>query len=235
MGPAHFNRRDFVAARGSLAFLTSCDRRTEMAGADDIASLDLVELTGAIRRGAISSVDAVNACLHRFDRLDGALNSFITLDRSGALAAAKKADADRAAGSPCGPLHGAPIAIKDNIDVAGLRCSAASEAYATRQSTEDALVIKALRTAGAVILGKLNMHEVAFGATGAVSNAGPACNPFDRERITGGSSSGPAAAVAAGLCFAAVGTDTGGSIAYRRQCAAFPASSRPTGSSTQAA
>lgn len=138
-----------------------------------------------------------------FDRLrelNAKLNAFITL-----LPEARSED-------PSGPLAGMTVAIKDLIDTAGVLTTAGSEIYKDRVPTDDAVVVARLKRAGAIIVGKTNTHEFAFGPNGAISFYGPARNPHNTEFITGGSSSGSAAAVAAGMCDAALGTDTGGSI-----------------------
>jgi aspartyl-tRNA(Asn)/glutamyl-tRNA(Gln) amidotransferase subunit A len=110
------------------------------------------------------------------------------------------------------PLHGIPIALKDNIDTAGLRTTAASGVFKDRVPTDDAEVVVRLKRAGAVILGKLNLHEFALGGTSAVTYFGPVHNPWALDRVSGGSSGGSAAAIAADMCYGALGTDTGGSI-----------------------
>src|SRR5690606_28491560 len=124
----------------------------------------------------------------------------------------------RARGEPRGPLHGIPVGLKDLVDVAGVPTTAASAAYADRVAERDAEVVERLRAAGAVLLGKLNLHELAYGASSAVGAFGAVRNPWDPTRTAGGSSSGSAVALACGLCYGAIGTDTGGSI---RQPAAF--------------
>ena len=110
------------------------------------------------------------------------------------------------------PLHGIPIGLKDLFDTAGVRTTAGSALFADRVPSEDAEVVRRLKAAGAVIVGKLNMHEFAYGDTSAQSHFGPVRNPWNRDRVAGGSSGGSAAAVAAGLCYGALGSDTGGSI-----------------------
>src|SRR5262249_9101952 len=129
-----------------------------------------------------------------------------------ALAAAREIEADIRRGKYRGPLHGIPIAIKDNIDTAGIRTTAATGAFKDRVPTEDAEVIRRLKNAGAIFLGKLNMQEIAAGGSSAVSFFGPVHNPWALDRVPGGSSGGSAASVASGLCFAALGTDTAGSV-----------------------
>ncbi|MGE0183158.1 MAG: amidase [Parvularculaceae bacterium] len=203
------SRRQTLAGLGSIAIAACANRHFET---DDLTLLGIKELSDGFSARRFSPVDAVDACFARINRFDGIINAFITLDQDGAREAAARALSEISAGQKRGLLHGVPIAIKDNIDVAGFPRTAASNAYTDYWPAADAEVVRRLKAAGAIILGKLNMHEVAFGATGAVSNVGPARNPWNPDRITGGSSSGAAAAVAAGFCYAAVGTDTGGSI-----------------------
>ena len=178
----------------------------------DLTKLDLSEAAAAVRAKAVSPVELTQACIERIGRLDKKLNSFITLTPERALDEAREAEQAIVQGSWRGPLHGIPIAIKDNIDTAGVLTTAASGVFAKRIPTEDAEVIKRLKAAGAIILGKLNMHEFAAGTTSAISHYGPVRNPWNPDHIAGGSSGGCGAAVAAGFCYGAVGTDTGGSI-----------------------
>ena len=152
------------------------------------------------------------ACLQRIERLNPALNAFITVTPEEALAQARTADAEVRRGRWRGPLHGIPLGLKDNIDTAGVRTTLASAVFENRVPSADAEVVRRLKAAGAVLLGKQNLHEVAFGTTAAVSHFGPVHNPWQHDRITSGSSGGSAAAVAAGLCLGAVATDAGGSI-----------------------
>jgi len=174
--------------------------------------LTIADASDRIRSRQLSSVDLTRACLERIHRLNPALNAFITVTADLALQQAGAADAEIVTGRWRGPLHGIPIALKDLIDVAGIRTTAASNQYRNRVAQEDATIVAQLKQAGAVIVGKTNLHEFAFGGSGMVSAYGPARNPWDTTRITGGSSSGSAAAVAAGMCVAAIGTDTAGSI-----------------------
>jgi aspartyl-tRNA(Asn)/glutamyl-tRNA(Gln) amidotransferase subunit A len=185
---------------------------------DDLSELDLLEAAQAVQSGALSPVELTRSCLDRIGRLDGRLASFITVTAEAAITAARRAEDEVARGRYRGPLHGIPIALKDNIDTAGVRTTAASAVLADRVPTEDADVVERLNAAGAIVLGKLNMHEFALGTTSAISHFGPVHNPWDLERIAGGSSGGSAAAVAACLCFGAVGTDTGGSIRIPAAC-----------------
>lgn len=174
--------------------------------------LTLIEAAEQIRARQLSPVELTRECLARIEQLDPALNAFITITADLALEQARRAESEISAGSYRGSLHGIPIGLKDLFDTAGVRTTAASNQYRERIPAEDAGVVRRLKNAGAVIVGKLNMHEFAFGISGVVSAFGPAKNPWDVQRITGGSSSGSAAAVAAGLCVAALGSDTSGSI-----------------------
>lgn len=172
----------------------------------------IFECAPLLRAKALSPLELTNACLERIGRLNPVLNAFITVSSETALAQARTAETEIARGEWRGPLHGIPIALKDLIDTAGIRTTAASALLADRIPTEDAEVVRRLKQAGAVILGKNNLHEFAYGGSSLVSHFGDVHNPWDTGRIAGGSSGGSAAAVAAGLCFAAIGTDTAGSI-----------------------
>ena len=174
--------------------------------------LTLLPAAEQIRTRKLSPVELTRECLANIDRLNPTLNAFITVTADLALAQAQHAEEEIAAGNYRGPLHGIPIALKDNIDTAGIRTTAGSNQYRDRIPTEDAEIVRQLKLAGAVIVGKNNMHEFAFGGSGVISAFGPAKNPVDPKRITGGSSSGSAAAVASGMCIAAIGTDTAGSV-----------------------
>jgi len=165
-----------------------------------------------LRSGRISSVELTRTALDRIEVHNTALNAVVTVTAELALEAARQADRDLRAGRDRGPLHGIPVGLKDVIDVRGVRTTMGSASCQDYVAARDATVVRRLRRAGAVMIGKLHTQEFAYGATGADSFTGPARNPHDPGRIAGGSSSGPAAAVAAGLCYAAVGTDTGGSI-----------------------
>ncbi len=188
------------------------------AEAQDFDALTLKQASDLLRAKNVSSMELVQACLKRIEAHNPALNAFLTVTGDQALESAKSAQAEIQLGKWRGPLHGIPIALKDNIDTAGIRTTAASQLLKDRIPAEDAEVVRRLKNAGAVILGKLNMNEFAFGRTSADTYFGTVHNPWNPDRITGGSSSGPAAAVSAGLCFGALGTDTAGSI---RMPAAF--------------
>ncbi|HVP05409.1 MAG TPA: amidase, partial [Dehalococcoidia bacterium] len=176
------------------------------------AYLSIAEAAERIRSRELSPVELTEACLARIEKLEGKLNAFIRVMADEARASASTAADEIARGDYRGPLHGIPIALKDLFDVAGVPTTAASKILADNIAATDSAATKRLREAGAVLLGKLNLHQFAFGATGRSSDYGPACNPWDVSRVTGGSSSGSGAAVASGECMAALGTDTGGSI-----------------------
>ena len=165
-----------------------------------------------IRTRAVSSIDLTRACLASIERLQPLLNAFITITAEQALADARMLDAELQRGNWRGPFHGIPIALKDNIDTAGVRTTGASELFKDRVPGEDAEIVRRLKNAGAVLVGKLNLHEFAYGGTSAVTYFGPVHNPWDPTLTPGGSSGGPGVAVAAGMCFASMGTDTAGSI-----------------------
>lgn len=170
------------------------------------------ELAPRLRRKEISPVEIAQQCLNRIEKLNPALNAFISVMADSALHEARAAEAEILRGNWRGPLHGVPIALKDLIDTAGVRTTAASALYEHRIPTNDAEVVRRLRNAGAVIVGKNNLHEFAYGASSLISHFGDMHNPWDLGRITGGSSGGSAAAVTAKLACAAIGTDTAGSI-----------------------
>lgn len=174
--------------------------------------LDLTQASLAVQKKEVSPVELTQTCLARIEKLDTVLNSFITVTAESALEEAHRAEAEIMRGEWRGPLHGVPLAIKDLAETAGVRTTAASAVLHHHIPSEDAEVVRRLRAAGAVLLGKLNLHEFAYGGSGVIGHYGPARNPWSTAHITGGSSSGSAAAVAAGLCYGAIGTDTAGSI-----------------------
>jgi aspartyl-tRNA(Asn)/glutamyl-tRNA(Gln) amidotransferase subunit A len=172
----------------------------------------IFELSQRLRRREISSLEITRECLARIEEKDAVLNAFITVMGESALEEARAADVTLARGEWRGPLHGIPVALKDLIDTAGVRTTAASALYKERVSGADSEVVRRLREAGAIILGKNNLHEFAYGGSSLVSHFGEVRNPRDETRIAGGSSGGSAAAVVAGMALAAIGTDTAGSI-----------------------
>ena len=178
----------------------------------DLCYLSLHELASRIQSKELSPVEATEAVLERIERLNPTLNAYITVMAEQALADAHAAESEIASGHYRGALHGVPVGVKDLCATQGVRTTAGSKILADSVPDEDATVVRLLREAGAVIIGKTHLHEFAFGATGVNAHYGPAHNPWDTDRVTGGSSSGSAAGVAAGLCFAALGSDTGGSI-----------------------
>jgi aspartyl-tRNA(Asn)/glutamyl-tRNA(Gln) amidotransferase subunit A len=172
----------------------------------------IATLAPRLATGAVKSERLTEDALNVIQTLQPTLNAFITVMADDALAAARQADQDIAAGRYQGPLHGIPISLKDLIDVAGVPTTAASRLRAGRVATRDAPVVQHLRSAGAVFVGKTNLHEFAFGTTNEDSGWGPARHPVDTTRSPGGSSGGSAIAVRTGMSIASVGTDTGGSI-----------------------
>ncbi len=172
-----------------------------------------IELFGRrLRGGEISSVEITDACLARIDAENERLNAFIRVAADEARHEAREADRELAAGRDRGPLHGVPISLKDLLDVRGVPTTAASRVREGHVASRDAVAVAHLRLAGAVLIGKANLHEFAFGTTNEDSAFGPARNPRDPARSPGGSSGGSAAGVAAGMALASIGTDTGGSI-----------------------
>src|SRR5450432_414864 len=153
----------------------------------------LAEAADLLRRREISPVDLTKECLEAIARLNPTLNAFITVTADSALEEANLAENEIAAGNYRGPLHGIPTGLKDLIDTADVRTTAASAAFNDRIPTEDAVVVKKLKAAGAVLIGKNNLHEFAYGGSSLISHFGPPRNPVKPEFITGGSSGGSAA------------------------------------------
>ena len=170
------------------------------------------EAAALLRARKASSVELVRACIAKIERLDATLVAFISRTLDQAEATAAQADRDLARGVDRGPLHGIPVALKDLYDARGEITTAGSKIYAANMASEDSAVTAKLRAGGAVLLGKTNLHEWAFGVTNQNPHFGNAKNPWDQSRIPGGSSGGAAIAVATGMCFVAPGSDTGGSI-----------------------
>jgi aspartyl-tRNA(Asn)/glutamyl-tRNA(Gln) amidotransferase subunit A len=180
----------------------------------DLTRLTLADAATLLRQKSVSPVELTQACLARIERLNPALNAFVTVTAEQALQQARDAETEIHRGQWRGPLHGVPLALKDLIDTAGIRTTAASAVFKDRVPAEDAEVVCRLKAAGAVLLGKLNLHEFAYGGSSVPSHFGAVHNPWNLDRIAGGSSGGSGAAVAAGLCFGALGTDTAASVRH---------------------
>lgn len=172
----------------------------------------VVEAARAVRERSVSPVELVQEALDAAERWEATTNAFSQVHPEGAMEEAKACAGEAARGRLRGPLHGIPIAVKDLFDVAGWVSSGCSRAYRGHVAERDSVVVERLRGAGAIIIGKTNQHELAAGGTNAISACGPAHNPWDPDRLTGGSSGGSGAAVAAGVVPVAMGSDTGGSI-----------------------
>lgn len=177
-----------------------------------IFSKSLNTLAKEIQNGVISPVEVVESLLERIDEIDPLLNTYITIDREQVLLDAKEKEKEIRKGIYKGPLHGIPLGIKDNIYTSQLTTTMGSEIYKNFIPKKDAHVIRSLKKSGAIIMGKQNIHQFAYGPTGDRSHVGPVKNPYNLLKMGGGSSSGSAAAVSACLCYGALGTDTSGSI-----------------------
>jgi aspartyl-tRNA(Asn)/glutamyl-tRNA(Gln) amidotransferase subunit A len=178
----------------------------------DLTKLGLKEAAGLIRQGDLSSFELTSAYLRRIKQLNQKLNAFVTLNEDGALSSARTADDEIKKGKYRGRLHGIPIALKDVFETSGIKTTAGSKLLAANIPTSNAYVVQQLADAGAVMLGKLNLHEWALGVTNENPHFGAVINPWHPGHIPGGSSGGSAAAVTSRLCSGALGTDTGGSI-----------------------
>jgi hypothetical protein len=178
----------------------------------ELLALTIVEADRRIAAGDLSPVELTQACLSRIEETEPKINAFITLLADQALAQAREAEERARRGERRGPLDGIPVAVKDLYETAGVRTTAASNILRDHVPERDSFAVARLKDAGAVLLGKLNMHEWAWGGTSIVSAFGPVRNPWDLERIAGGSSGGSAAGLAASQFLGSLGTDTGGSI-----------------------
>jgi len=181
----------------------------------DLAFASIADLARLYRKRKLSPVEVTKVMLTRIEKLNPKLNAYLTVTSQVALAQAKKSEAElfaRKSRRDRGPLHGIPISLKDNIYTKNIRTTAGSKILNDFVPDHDAAVWSKLKDAGAILLGKTNLHEFAYGVTTNNPHFGPTRNPWDLARIPGGSSGGSAAAVAAGLCYASIGTDTGGSI-----------------------
>ena len=179
---------------------------------DDLEFASIETLSALLVKKKISPLELTQVYLSRIERLNPKLNAFITVGSESALAEAREAERELLRGRRRGALHGIPVALKDNIWTKNLRTTVGSAILGDFVPSEDATVVRRLRRAGAIVLGKTNLHEFAYGVTSENPHYGPVRNPWKTDRIAGGSSGGSAAAVAAGLCAAALGSDTGGSI-----------------------
>ncbi len=177
----------------------------------EICRLSIKELSTHIRSREVSSLEVVKAVLERIEAVNPKINAYIIVLGEKSVAAAEKADQEIATGKYRGPLHGVPIAVKDIMAAQGEVTSAGSKILAGNVTEYDATAVQRLRQAGAILIGKNNLHEFAYGPTSEESHFGPCRNPWNTEMVTGGSSGGSAAAVAASTCYASLGTDTGGS------------------------
>ena len=205
----HLSRRDFLAI-GIGAVATT--RVAGSTSSNDLSALTLKQASDLIHSKKVSPVELTEACLANIQADNAKTNAWITVMREQALAQAKALEKEQTSGRFRSLLHGIPIGLKDNIDAAGVRTTAGSKTLEGNVAVEDAEVTRRLRAAGAVLIGKCNMHIFAQGATSAVSYFGPVRNPWNLELIAGGSSGGSAVAVTTDNCYAALGTDTGGSI-----------------------
>ncbi len=185
---------------------------------EDYYYSSIAELSLLIRQQRVSPVAVVNGCLRRIESLNPKLNAFITVLADQGLRQAREAEAEIQAGRWLGPLHGIPLGIKDFYDTAGIPTTAAFEHFRARVPSKDATSVAKLKQAGAIVIGKMNMHELGMGTTSLASYYGPVHNPWDGAYIAGGSSGGSAAAVASGMCYATLDTDAIGSCRLPAAC-----------------
>jgi aspartyl-tRNA(Asn)/glutamyl-tRNA(Gln) amidotransferase subunit A len=178
----------------------------------DLATLDLASVARLLKRRTVSPVEVTRAVLDQIHSVTDRLNAFLTVTADAALADARRAERAIRAGRYRGPLHGVPVSVKDLIQTAGTRTTCGSKILADWLPAEDATVIRRLREAGAVLVGKTHLHEFAYGPTNLNPHYGPARNPWDAGRMTGGSSGGSGVAVATGCSYLSIGTDSGGSV-----------------------
>jgi aspartyl-tRNA(Asn)/glutamyl-tRNA(Gln) amidotransferase subunit A len=183
-----------------------------VADPNELWQFTLLDISNRIATGEVSPVEVTRACLERTERLGPALNATVTILGEQALEAARRAEREIIGGTHRGPLHGVPIGIKDLADVAGAPTTAGSHVFDGHIASTDSTIVRNLKDAGAVVTAKLNCDEMALHPTGAISQFGPGRNPWNPDLVSGGSSSGSGIAVATGMVFGAVGSDTGGSI-----------------------
>lgn len=210
MGSERLSRRTLLSAATIAA--TPIRSSSKARAAADPLDWTLNEAADALNKRKVSTEELTTLCLARIKKLEPALNAVIKLQEETALEQARECDRRRAAHRTLSLLYGIPIALKDNIDTAGVLTTAASNVFRNRIPPEDAEVTRRLKSAGVVFLAKLNLDEMAFEGTGTTGCFGPVHNPWNTDRITGGSSAGSAAAVSTGMCFGSVGSDDGGSV-----------------------
>ena len=210
----NLSRRDLARLAGAAWALEEAGRRAVAvpAAADEVAALTIVQASQLLRAGNLTCTALTEACLERARIYNPKVNAYITVMQEEARAQAAQLDTEAKASRLRGPLHGIPIALKDNIDTAGTRTSGGSAVYDDRFPDADATVVRQLKAAGAVIIGKTNLQEFAMGGTSVSTYFLPVRNPWGLDRITGGSSGGSGVAVIADLTVGALGTDTGGSV-----------------------
>lgn len=179
---------------------------------EDLLFQPLSVIAEKIKKKEVSPVELVESLLERIDRIDPHINSYISVNYEGALRVAEQCEEEIVRGNYRGSLHGIPIGLKDMIDTKDLRTTYGSPIYENHVPKYDAEVVKTIKRAGGIVIGKQNTHQFAYGPTGDRSHFGPVKNPFHLEKMSGGSSSGSAAGIAAGLCAGSLGTDTGGSV-----------------------
>lgn len=199
-------------------FMSPAVGRPNAQAAQALYYSNLGNLSGLIKERAVSPVQVVETCLARIRKLNPRLNAFITILADEAIRQARLAESEIMAGHWRGPMHGIPVGIKDMYDTEGIKTTAAFEHFRDRVPTNDAIGVRRLKDAGAVIIGKTNMHKLAMGTTSLESHYGAVYNPWNREYIAGGSSGGSAAAVASGMCYATLDTDAIGSCRLPASC-----------------
>jgi aspartyl-tRNA(Asn)/glutamyl-tRNA(Gln) amidotransferase subunit A len=212
------SRRSFVAASIGTVLSPGISVTAEQSKGADLTDLTLQQVSDLIRRKKLSPVEVTEACLARIHKLNPLFNAFITVTADQAMDQARQAEREIQQGKWRGPLHGVPVSVKDLCDTAGVRTTAGSALFKDRVPEHDAEVVHRLKLAGAVLVGKTNMHEFAYGGTSVVSYFGAVHNPWNPDYIAGGSSGGSAAAVAARMCYGSIGSDTGGSIRQPAAC-----------------
>ena len=211
--PGGMNRRDFVKTTAAACSLYAAgDNPAFAAGVEDLAKLTISEASRRLHAKEITSSDLTRSCLDCIKTYNPKVNAYITIMHEEALARAAQLDTEARAGKFRSALHGIPIALKDNIDTAGTRTTGGSAVFDERFPDADAEVVRRLRDAGAVIIGKTNLQEFAIGGTSVSTYFLPVRNPWALDRISAGSSGGSAAAVIADMAMGALGTDTGGSV-----------------------